>query len=119
MKKTLLTALASSLLTLSLVQLFGAGGETTRQTVLENPRVRVIERSIPPGGERLPYVRPADQVIVFLNATSYERIDPKSGEKTVRTREAGEVIWHSKGESAPKLVNVGDEAFRSLIIELK
>ena len=93
--------------------------ETTRKIVLENVRARVTERSIPPGGERLPYLRDTDQVIVFLNDTSYERVDAETGETIKRPRQAGDVIWHSKAERAPKLVNVGSEPMRSLIIALK
>ena len=86
----------------------------------------MTERSIPAGGVRVTYERPTDQVIVFLNDTKYERIDPKTGEKIERSRKAGDTIWHfkgesagTKGESAPKLVNIDDEPFRSLIIALK
>jgi hypothetical protein len=93
--------------------------ETIRKIVLENVRVRVTERSIPPGGERLPYLRDTDQVIVFLNDTSYERVDAETGETIKRSRKAGEVIWHGKAEHAPKLVNVGAGPMRSLIIALK
>ena len=46
-------------------------------------------------------------------------IDAETGEKIVRTRQAGEVIWHDEGELAPKLVNVHGQPFRSLIIELR
>ena len=119
MRKIVLTAIVSSLSTLALVQLFGAPATVTRDTVLENARVRVIERSIPAGAERTPYTRPTDQVIVFLNDVSYDRIDSQTGEKISRTRRGGEVIWHDQGESAPKLVNTTKGDFRSLIIELK
>lgn len=119
MRTIVWTALISSLVTITTMQLIFAQGAVTRRTVLENARVEVIERSIPPGGERVPYVRPSDQVIVFLNDTTYERIDAETGEKIVRSRKAGEVIWHDKGENAPKLVNVHDEPFRSLIIQIK
>jgi len=93
--------------------------ETTRKIVLENVRIRVTERSIPPGGERLPYLRDTDQMIVFLNDTSYERVDAATGESVKRSRKAGDVIWHSKAEQAPKLVNISSEPMRSLIIALK
>jgi hypothetical protein len=119
MKRIAITAVVSSLLTLLLVYGLGAAPPMTRTTVLENARVEVIERTIPPGEARDPYIRPTDQVIVFLNAVSYDRIDSNSGETISRTREAGEVIWHSRGESAPKLVNTGNGPFRSLIIALK
>jgi len=92
--------------------------ETTRKVVLENVRVRVTERVIPPGGERTPYLRDTDQVIVFLNDTTYDRVDPRTGERAPRARKAGEVIWHERAEQAPKLVNTGSEPMRSLIISL-
>ena len=66
-----------------------------------------------------PIRAPRDQVIVFLNDTKYERIDSKTGETIERARKGGDVIWHFKGESAPKLVNIDDKPFRSLIIALK
>ena len=119
MRNIVWTAVISSLATVAAMQSIPAREATTRRTVLENVRVEVIDRSIPPGGERVPYVRPADQVIVFLNDAKYERIDDESGEKIVRTRQGGDVIWHDKGERAPRLVNVNDEPFRSLIIQLR
>lgn len=119
MKRIAITAGASSLLTLLLVYGLGAATAMTRETVLENVRVEVIERTIPSGGERTPYIRPTDQVIVFLNDASYDRIDSRTGETISRSRKAGEVIWHSRGEMAPKLVNTGSGPFRSLIIQLK
>jgi hypothetical protein len=119
MKRVALTAVVSSLLTLALVYGLGAAPPMTRRTVLENARVEVIERSIPPGEARDAHTRPTDQVIVFLNDVSYDRIDPKTGETISRSRKAGEVIWHSRGEAAPKLVNTGSSPFRSLVISLK
>ena len=64
-------------------------------------------------------MRPADEVIVFLDDCRYERIDPATGEKTIRERKAGDVIWHDKGEDAPQLTNAGTKPYRSLVIELK
>jgi hypothetical protein len=119
MKKIILTALTSSALTLCVVYLTAAPAEVSKKIILENDRVAVTERSIPPGGVRVTYERPTDQVIVFLNDTKYERIDSKTGEKIERSRKAGDTIWHFKGESAPKLVNIDDEPFRFLIIALK
>lgn len=117
MKNVLLTAIFSSLATLAAVQLFAAA-EIRERTLLENQRVRVLERVMPAGTAREPHIRPTDQVIVFLNDTAYERVDPETGEKTVRHRKAGEVIWHDKGENAPKLTNVTQTDFRALVIEL-
>lgn len=119
MRRTALTALLSSVLTLAVVYTVAAQSEATYQVLLDNVRVKVTERIIQPGGERLPYLRGTDQVIVFLNDTTYERIDAVTGEKIIRDRKAGEVIWHQRAERAPKLVNAGKTPFRSLIIALK
>ena len=119
MKRTIITAVVSSLLTLGASYVVGAAPEVSRRVVLENERVCVTERVIPPGGERTTYVRETDQVIVFLNDTTYERTDPVTGATITRQRTAGEVIWHGRAEQAPKLVNTGNGPFRSLVIALK
>ncbi|MFQ5929015.1 MAG: hypothetical protein ACE5MK_04910 [Acidobacteriota bacterium] len=119
MKDIVLTVVLSSTLTLCLVYWVSHAQEVTRRIVLENARVQVTERVIPPGGVRAQYVRASDQVIVFLNDATYERTDSKTGQKTIRKRKSGDVIWHQRGELAPKLVNVDQEAFRSLVIALK
>ncbi len=105
----LLTALLSSLATIGAMQSVG----------LDNKRVKVSTITYQPGVPRERYIRPTDQVIVFLDDCKYQRIDSKSGEKTVRERKSGEVIWHDKGEDAPVLINLGDKPYRSLLIELK
>lgn len=116
MRKALLGTVVSLVV---LAALALAAPEVTREIVLENVRVEVTERSIPPGGTREPYIRPTDQVIVFLNDASYDRVDSATGETVRRGRKGGDVIWHSRGEFAPKLVNRGSEPFRSLIIAIK
>lgn len=86
---------------------------------LENDRVKVTELVYQPGEPRERYIRPTDQVIVFLDDCKYQRIDSQTGEKTVRERKAGETIWHNKGEDAPVLINLGAQAYRTLVIEIK
>ena len=86
---------------------------------LENARVKVSEIVYEPGKPRNRYIRPTDQVIVFLEDCKYQRTDSKTGEKTVRERKAGEVIYHDRGEDAPVLVNLGTKPYRTLLIELK
>jgi hypothetical protein len=86
---------------------------------LENVRARVKEMVYEPGVPREHHIRPTDQVIVFLDDCRYERTDSKTGEKTVRERKSGDVIWHDRAEEAPRLVNVGPRAYRTLVIELK
>lgn len=119
MKRMILTAVLSSAITLGLVYSMSPAPEITRNVVLDNERVQITERIMPPGGARETYIRPADQVIVFITAAQYERTDPKTGDKAIRNRQPGHVIWHYKGENAPKLVNVGNEPMRSLVIALK
>ena len=112
MRKTiLLTAVASSLLTLAAV--------LPSKVSLENSRVKVTETTYLPGVPRDRHIRPTDQVIVFMDDCKYQRIDSKTGEKTVRERKAGEVIWHDKGEDAPVLINLGKKPYRTLTIALK
>ena len=64
------------------------------------------------------HTRQTDQVSVFLDDCEYQRIDSATGEKTVRRRKSGEVIWHDKGEDAPVLTNQGGKAYRTLLIEM-
>lgn len=96
-----------------------AAAPMAKKMVLENKRVTASEVVYEPGQPREPYIRPTDQVIVFLDECSYERTDSKTKEKTIRKRKQGEVIWHDKGEDAPQLVNLGTKPFRTLVIELK
>ncbi|MFN3324979.1 MAG: hypothetical protein ACK5AZ_15895 [Bryobacteraceae bacterium] len=118
MRKICITALLSSALTLLAVYGLGSTPLPTR-TVLENPKVRVREVTYLPGVPRPRYIRPTDQVIVFLDDSKYERTDSQTGEKAVRERKSGEVIWHDRSEDAPVLVNVGSKPYRTLVIELK
>ena len=99
--------------------ILGMGMAKLPSTVkLENKRVKVSEVVYEPGVARERYIRPTDQVIVFLDESRYERTDSKTKEKTIRERKSGEVIWHDKGEDAPVLVNLGKKPYRTLVIEL-
>lgn len=114
----LLTSLVSSCLTV--LALWGMGMAKLPSTVkLENAKVKVTEVVYEPGVARERYIRPTDQVIVFLDESRYERTDSATKEKTVRQRKSGDVIWHDKGEDAPVLVNLGTKPYRTLTIELK
>ena len=86
---------------------------------LENKKVRVKEVTYAPGQPRERYIRPTDQVIVFLDDSKYERIDSATKERTVRERKSGDVIWHDKGEDAPVLRNLGAKPYRTLVIGMK
>src|SRR5882724_10818570 len=92
MKKLILTAVLSSLATL--VGVFGiAGAELPKKVKLENPKVRVSEVTYQPGVPRPRYIRPTDQIIVFMDDCKYRRTDSGTGEKTVRERN-----WHDQGQ---------------------
>ena len=117
-RSVILTAVLSSSLTA--LAFWGMGMAKLPSTVkLENKRVKVSEVVYEPGVARERYIRPTDQVIVFLDESRYERTDSKTKEKTIRERKSGEVIWHDKGEDAPVLVNLGKKPYRTLVIEVK
>lgn len=86
---------------------------------IENARVKVSEVVYDPGVPRERYIRPTDQLIVFLDDCKYERTDSETHKKEIRERKSGEVIWHNKGEDAPVLTNLGAKPYRTLVIELK
>jgi len=85
----------------------------------QNEKLTVKEVSYEPGVARERYIRPTNQLIVFLDDCRYERTDSSTKEKTIRERKSGEVIWHDKGEDAPVLKNLGQKAYRTLVIELR
>lgn len=98
---------------------YAGKAQVDARPLLENARVRVTQLNYAPGKARERSIRAADQVIVFLDDSKYERIDPDTGGKTVRTRKSGDVIWHDKGEVAPVLTNLANQTYRTLVIELK
>lgn len=122
MKRTLLACLATAILTAAAtyfsVRLHAIQpAEVTLR--LENSRLRVSEIVYQPGVPRTRHTRPTDQVIIFLDDCRYERADPVTGSKSIRVRKSGDVIWHSKGEEAPVLVNAGPSPYRTMLVELK
>ena len=90
-----------------------------KKLLLENVRAKVTEVTYEPGVPRPRYLRPTDQIIVFLDDCEYERVDSKTGDKAIRKRKAGEIIWHDRAEDAPVLTNKGSKPYRTLVIELK
>ena len=115
MKKLILTALASSALTLLVVKAVPPANAVK----FENAKVQVTEVTYAPGEPRPRGIRQHDQVIVFLDDCRYERLDPQTGQKTIRERKSGDVIWHDKGEDAPQLTNQGNKPYRTIVVELK
>ncbi|MBI2687548.1 MAG: hypothetical protein HYX27_14640 [Acidobacteria bacterium] len=115
----LFIALSACLLTVGALHLMGWAPPIQETVKLDNKRVRVKEVVYQPGVPRERYIRPTDQVIVFLDDSKYERIDSATKERTVRERKSGDLIWHDKGEDAPVLKNLGTKPYRALVIELK
>ena len=89
------------------------------KVIEDNPRARVTEVVYEPGIRRESYLRPTDQIVVFLDDCTFDRIDPGNGSVLPRERKSGEVLWHAQGEIAPVLVNTGTRPFRTLLIELR
>lgn len=110
-------AVLTLLLTASMGFYAGRQSGPTFTVKLDNARTTVTESLTPAGGQREPYTRPTDQIIVFLDDAQYEAVEA-TGKATPRKRKSGEIVWHTKGEGAPRLVNKG-KAYRNLIIALK
>jgi len=117
--KYLLLVLVTCAMTVGALRLMGWAPPLPETVKLDNARVRVKEVTYLPGVPRERYIRPTDQVIVWLDDAKYERLDSQTKEKTVRERKRGEILWHSKGEDAPVLTNLGKTPYRTLTIELK
>jgi hypothetical protein len=86
-------------------------------TVLDNPKVQVNRVLYEQDSLRAPHTRPQDQVIVFLDDASYDVVYA-NGKKERRERKSGDVIWHSRGEEAPALNNIG-KTYRTVVVNLK
>ena len=121
MRKTIvLTAAVSSAMTVAVMWGLGLAQAPPTSTVkLQNKRVKVSEMVYAPGVPRVRHIRRTDQVIVFMDDCRYERKDSATGEKTIRERKSGEVIWHDKGEDAPQLINLGTKPYRTTLVEIE
>jgi hypothetical protein len=119
MKTMLGLCCATALISSAVTVFFARAASLPSEVKLENAKVRVTEVTYTPAVPRERYTRPTDQIIVFLDDSKYRRTDSQTGEKTVRERKSGDVIWHNKGEDAPVLENLGSKPYRTLVIELK
>ena len=89
------------------------------KVLADRPRAKVTEVVYSPGIRRESYRRTTDQIVVFLDDCTFDRIDAVTGEVRHVTRKSGEIIWHEKDELAPVLVNTGERPYRTLLIELR
>src|ERR1700690_309386 len=112
-----LSAGVSSALTLLAVWAAGWAPPASLEVKLENAKVKVVEMTYNPGVPRERFIRPHDQVVVFLDDSRYERTDSATNAIETRERKAGDVVWHNKAEDAPRLLNLGTKPFRTIVIE--
>lgn len=117
MMRNLMWFLALWPITTGLAFYAGRQSAPTQVVKLDNSRVTITESTTPAGGRRETYTRPTDQVIVFIDEAEYEAIDA-TGKATRRHRKPGDIVWHTKGETAPILVNKG-KPYRNLVIAIK
>ena len=88
------------------------------KVVLDNARVAVKQITIGPGAQRPPRVRETDEVVLFCEEAHYRAVKA-DGTKEPRDRQPGTVVFHSKGEQAPTLVNDGKRPVRYFSLSLK
>lgn len=119
MKRIILAAALSAAVTLLVEHGLPAAAQLTHVVKFENARVTATEVTDPPGVPREPYIRPTDQVIVFLDDCTYDRVNPETGARQAVKRKSGDVIWHNKGDHAPRLINTGSKPYRTLVVALK
>jgi hypothetical protein len=121
MRNLIYAAAISSVVTILTLAALGWAPETHSPGVvkLDNARVHVSEIDYGPNQPRPRYIRPTDQVVIFLDDCRYQRVDSQTGAKEIRERKSGDVIWHNKGEDAPVLTNLGTKTYRTLVIEVK
>jgi hypothetical protein len=92
--------------------------EAEVKVVFENPRVAVREITIGAGAQRSPRVRETDEVVLFCEESHYRAVTAE-GKREPRDRKAGTVVFHSKGEQAPTLVNEGKKPVHYFSLSLK
>ena len=85
--------------------------------LLQNTHVEVNRIEYPEKSVRSPHVRPRSQVIVFIDDAHYQVVY-QNGKTETRERKAGDIIWHSQGEEAPTLTNLGAK-YRTVVVNLK
>jgi hypothetical protein len=95
-----------------------AAPEAGVKVVFDNARVTVKEVTMAPGASRPPRTRPTDEVVLFPEESHYQAIDA-AGKKQPRDRAPGAVVFHTKGELAPTLVNTSAKPVHYFSIGLK
>jgi hypothetical protein len=92
--------------------------EATVKVAFENARVAVQAIDIPPGGSRPGRTRATDELVLFCDEAHYQAVDAQ-GHKEARDRKPGTVVFHTKGDVAPTLVNTGAKTVHYYGISLK
>ena len=92
--------------------------EAAVKVVFENPRVAVREITIPVSGIRPARLRDTDEVVFFCQESHYQAVNA-DGSKEPRDRKPGTVVFHTKGEQAPNLINHGKAPVKYFSMSLK
>lgn len=92
-----------------------AAGKAAK-VVLENERVRVIEITVPPGGSTGMHSHAGDQLVVFLSGATGTQLMADGTQKAM-DRKPGEVAFSAPVTHDTR--NTGQQAVRTLVIELK
>jgi hypothetical protein len=88
------------------------------KVLFDNARVTVKDVTMAPGARRAPRTRPTDELVLFPEESHYQAIDA-DGKKQPRDRAPGAVVFHTKGELAPTLVNTSAKPVHYFSIGLK
>jgi hypothetical protein len=92
--------------------------EAAVKVIFENPNVAVREITMVPGTQRAPRVRETDEVVLFCEEAHYRAVTA-DGKREPRDRKPGTVVFHSKGEQAPTLINDGKKPVHYFSLSLK
>ena len=88
------------------------------KVLFDNARVTVKDVTMAPGARRPPRTRPTDELVLFPEESHYQAVDA-DGKKQPRDRAPGAVVFHTKGELAPTLVNTSAKPVHYFSIGLK
>lgn len=104
--------LASAASAQDMVQVMGKNAKV----VLENERVRVIEIEVEPGASTGVHSHAGDQLVVFLSGATGTQLMADGTQKAM-DRKPGEVAFSAPVTHDTR--NTGQQAVRTLVIELK
>ena len=88
--------------------------------LFENDRVRVWDLSLAPGESTGVHRHEHDYFFVVIGGGKLQGVQADGTKGKPRTMQDGEVHWREiDGEAVHEAVNVGDEPWRNIVVELK